>query len=837
MAESVLSQLVKTDKETKDSLKSIDTNLAKIYKLQVANAKSDAAHKKRLEQEAKRKKGDRLLGALGKKKPGDKKKDKKGLLESLFGGGLGKLVTAGLLLKALGIGAIGAAIVGYIGSEKFRKFVNEKIIFPVGDFIKNTLLPQVNKLFKDAINNIGESVQNWLQEKTKGGMFSYKSDLNPTSKEIPLSLMEILGAKDLAKEITKDKSLSKDEKDLAIQATRNFVEMEERAKSISKLQSDKNFRLSKIKVLENEINDLEIEGDNKALIQAKRDTINRFKEEIKKYDTQIEQNEEIMKGLLAVEVNGKMNNELMLKLINIMRKNQAETLNKEYKPYKIEDFRQNGGPITVPGTGSGDKVPMMLPPGSFVLNRNAAGYQNGGIPTLLEPGESVYGPGQWGMKEFLLNKAIPRFQTGGEVNHPDTGSGFTPSPNATDHHGRPVVLSKEASESFKKMMSNGVNASDVYSSKRSPAKNAAVKGSPTSNHLSGNAVDIHGASKIWMKANGENYGWKWLDYSGHDGHFDFIKGATPIKEGDENTDDLKKQKKQSGFEGFMSSLSDFGGVVGNVLGAIGKEFMDVFGSEMSGISKLLFGGMGSLFDMGGGSEDGGSNYTGQSNPLPGSIKENAKMMYDYIKDKGYSSAQAKGIIANIYRESSFNPAAVGDSGTSHGLFQMHAERSSKMRNSVPNWETNWKGQIDQALTDDRGPDYKSATAGMSAGDAAYWWQKYFERPADTVAGGPNDRKQRDFIASLGFQKGGVVNMKGTASSTQFRQDSEKQFIEQLAAATSPVIIPMPTGGGSNAGAGSIPIGTQTEAPALSAYPSNEVALDLSYRLSMGASFS
>ena len=80
-------------------------------------------------------------------------------------------------------------------------------------------------------------------------------------------------------------------------------------------------------------------------------------------------------------------------------------------------------------------------------------------------------------------------------------------------------------------------------------------------------------------------------------------------------------------------------------------------------------------------------------------------------------------------------------------------------------------------------------------------------------------------------------MKGTASSTQFRQDSEKQFIEQLAAATSPVIIPMPTGGGSNAGAGSIPIGTQTEAPALSAYPSNEVALDLSYRLSMGASFS
>ena len=41
--------------------------------------------------------------------------------------------------------------------------------------------------------------------------------------------------------------------------------------------------------------------------------------------------------------------------------------------------RQKGGPIDVPGYGTGDKVPMLLPSGSFVLNKNAAKrYQNGG---------------------------------------------------------------------------------------------------------------------------------------------------------------------------------------------------------------------------------------------------------------------------------------------------------------------------------------------------------------------------------------------------------------------------------------------------------------------------
>ena len=179
--------------------------------------------------------------------------------------------------------------------------------------------------------------------------------------------------------------------------------------------------------------------------------------------------------------------------------------------------RQSGGPITVPGSGSGDKVPMMLPPGSFVLNRNASNFlrrQTGGVvPTMLEPGELVY-----------LNENIPRFQNGGEVTQSSSsasGSGFNPG-GATDYKGRPVIFTKAAAESFLEMMNaGGVKGSDVASSQRSASHNAAVGGVPNSAHLYGEAMDIHGASKQWMINNGEKYGWIRNNYMADSWHWDF----------------------------------------------------------------------------------------------------------------------------------------------------------------------------------------------------------------------------------------------------------------------------------------------------------------------------
>jgi TP901 family phage tail tape measure protein len=57
--------------------------------------------------------------------------------------------------------------------------------------------------------------------------------------------------------------------------------------------------------------------------------------------------------------------------------------------------RQSGGAAWVPGNGSGDKIPALLEPGEFVINRNAA-KQYGGV---LED----------------INNGVPRFQSGGKI--------------------------------------------------------------------------------------------------------------------------------------------------------------------------------------------------------------------------------------------------------------------------------------------------------------------------------------------------------------------------------------------------------------------------------------
>jgi hypothetical protein len=111
------------------------------------------------------------------------------------------------------------------------------------------------------------------------------------------------------------------------------------------------------------------------------------------------------------------------------------------------------------------------------------------------------------------------------ISHPDTGPGYTVA-EVKDEQGRPAVFSQRAASAFGKMMADSkgvVKGSDIASSQRSPAKNASLPGAAkNSNHLYGNALDIHGSSQTWMRANGKKYGWIVNDYRGsHGGHFDF----------------------------------------------------------------------------------------------------------------------------------------------------------------------------------------------------------------------------------------------------------------------------------------------------------------------------
>lgn len=108
-------------------------------------------------------------------------------------------------------------------------------------------------------------------------------------------------------------------------------------------------------------------------------------------------------------------------------------------------------------------------------------------------------------------------------------------------------------------------------------------------------------------------------------------------------------------------------------------------------------------------------------------------MYDYLtKEKGLSHEQAVGLIANIQAESGYRPDAVGDNGNSIGIFQYNAAagRAQPFEAAVPDWRTNWKGQIDYALdVDPLGQQYKSLKFGSSS-EASTWFVSKFERPAD-----------------------------------------------------------------------------------------------------------
>ena len=83
-------------------------------------------------------------------------------------------------------------------------------------------------------------------------------------------------------------------------------------------------------------------------------------------------------------------------------------------------LEQQSGGFTVPGSGSGDKVPRALPYGSFVMNREASkayGFTSGGsVQTILEPKERVFMPDEVrriGPHNLVaMNDAVPRAKGG-----------------------------------------------------------------------------------------------------------------------------------------------------------------------------------------------------------------------------------------------------------------------------------------------------------------------------------------------------------------------------------------------------------------------------------------
>jgi hypothetical protein len=133
-------------------------------------------------------------------------------------------------------------------------------------------------------------------------------------------------------------------------------------------------------------------------------------------------------------------------------------------------------------------------------------------------------------------------------------------------------------------------------------------------------------------------------------------------------------------------------------------------------------------------------------------------VYTYLtKSKGLSKNKALGLMANIDRESSFrsNPAG-GDGGNSFGMLQWNNTygRSDLMMKNVPDYASNWKGQLDHALSQNQLPEYNQFiskfknTTYNSPQAASEAFLRNWERPADV----PGDiAKNNQFIAGYNYQ--------------------------------------------------------------------------------------
>jgi hypothetical protein len=219
-----------------------------------------------------------------------------------------------------------------------------------------------------------------------------------------------------------------------------------------------------------------------------------------------------------------------------------------------------------------------------------------------------------------------------------------------------------------------------------------------------------------------------------------------------------------------------GGFIGGWIGDfLAKKLYEIIKPKFAEIFKKAF----PDFDLSimGKEDKGAAGQSGVSDSSPamsGNTLSNAKMMYEYIRSKGYSDNQAKGLVANIQRESSFRPGVtVTDTNglTSGGLFQFNGVRFNAMVKNVPNWKNNWKGQIDYAMIEDVGPQYKGKQFSNSAA-AAWWWVDNWERPGDKSGAQQkhiNYLNQYKFGSGGGNVKNGMTQMnvigKGTKNST------------------------------------------------------------------------
>lgn len=430
--QNILKQLYSSSASVAKASEENSTTLQSIYKLQLESEKRRKAAQKKTDTEARRKLRDDKRDDLDQEKKDKKEKkevEKTGeslgdkLKEGLSGllGGIGPILTGALagLLPAI-TGALGTLASGILGAVKGLGGLMKAgfgALKPIlsGAISKILALPALSAIATGAgaVALSGAAVVGVAVGAGKAMEAERRARYGGGE------------AGDLAQKMY--------EKELEVKA----ANQNNRGRATRERTEEEKEVLQKIEETRKEL--LEVKKERELMVERKKSEINKITKNIKSNRSGSKKvSAEQQQAIDEINNRYAVLEDRLDQRIGAITKRSGDTFDKKKKPVKRQSGGKIPGAFTVPGSGDGDQFPIDLPAGSFVLNRNASdalrqGLQRGGqtqmVPTLLEPGERVFLPGQWensGIEK--LNKTVSRFQTGGEVREEKQTNPGTVSP-------------------------------------------------------------------------------------------------------------------------------------------------------------------------------------------------------------------------------------------------------------------------------------------------------------------------------------------------------------------------------------------------------------------------
>lgn len=369
------------DKTTQDILKE-EEKAAKQHKRE---AKKDESHKRRLAQMAKRKERE------------DEKAAGQGILSKLFKGKEKKEGDnmAKLFLAGIGVAAAGTWLATSQDptARKIREEIGKKIKEGV-EFLK----PKIQEAINAAFTQLKRALEDWADDLNR-------KDPIVDKKEIEIEKAPGTIDEKINKMLQQKKELSWI--DNLFNVGKELDEAIYRLQSGETMSYARNFRKGGSAGSQGRGI---VSGDLTRLLGS---TTGENQKQIRKLDKLIRDRRKLNDDLAAATTDNEtqeLGERIRLmdsEIGGLLREN--EELTKEilrYRDLRIKRAnhpvqRQAGGPIIVPGYGDGDKIPMLLPEGAFVLNREASKqfrFQEGGV-VGRQQGGPVYG------EEHLMNYA------------------------------------------------------------------------------------------------------------------------------------------------------------------------------------------------------------------------------------------------------------------------------------------------------------------------------------------------------------------------------------------------------------------------------------------------